>query len=384
MKRKNLFIISLIAFSCIYFNSCDLINPPDDPPDDDDPPIVTVDSLGISVSEFLFTADKDAGLLVVRSNISWTATENADWLSLSATSGNKNTGFLIGASANPGFKRNATITITAGSKTKEILVTQLAASYININIKGIELKMILVEGGQFTMGSNDHPGFGIPHQVLLSEYYISETEVTNALWQAVAGSLPYKDHDESDQPLFPISETTWDSINGVFLPAINLLSSYKFNLPTEAQWEYAALGGKKSNGFRYSGSNTLDDVGWYSYNSSWKKKNIKRKSPNELGLYDMSGNVSEWCRDWHHENFGFNSNNGVVDVPVLQTDPTGPATGNQKIVRGGDYISDELWGFSICHVKYRNKIYPSGYDKSGSNPDYLLSANTGFRLVLIP
>lgn len=378
MKRKNLFIISLITFSSIYFNSCDLINPPDDPP------IVTVDSLGISVTEFLFTAEKDAGLLVVRSNISWTATENADWLTLSATSGNKNTGFLIGATVNPGFRRNATITITAGSKTKEILITQSAAPYINMNIKGTELKMILIEGGQFTMGSSEHPGFGTPHLVKLTEFYISETEISNACWLAVRDSLPYKNHSENDFPSLPVNETTWEDITAQFLPAINQLTGYKFDLPTEAQWEYAAMGGNKSTGSKYAGSNTLDDVAWYSYNSGWKKKNIKFKEPNELGLYDMSGNVSEWCRDWYHENYGFAMNNGNVDVPALQTDPTGPATGTQKIVRGGDFVSDETWGFSICHVKYRNKIYPSGYDKSGSNPDYFLSANTGFRLVLIP
>ena len=115
MNWKNILLFTLAIFLLIPFTACDIINPPDDPPDDDDDDtiVVIVDSLGISVSEFHFTAEQDAGLLVVRSNTSWTANENADWITLTATSGTKNTGFLIGAATNEGIKRTATVTITA-------------------------------------------------------------------------------------------------------------------------------------------------------------------------------------------------------------------------------------------------------------------------------
>ena len=291
-----------LLFFGIIIAGCKPTNPPDEPddPDDpDDPPIVAVDSLGVSITTIAFTAEKDASLIVVRTNKSWSATKTADWLSLSATSGNKNTGFLIGASANQGMMRETAVTIRAGDKSTEIKITQASAPKMTITVKGIPLNMILVEGGEFIMGSSEQSSYGLPHRVKLSDFYISETEVTNALWLAAKGTLPYTDHSEADKPTHPVSEANWNVVTGEFIPAFNQLTGKTFRLPTEAEWEYAALGGKKTTGTKYAGSNTLDDVAWYLANSDKEKKAVKGKDPNQLGLYDMSGNVSEWCSDWY-------------------------------------------------------------------------------------
>lgn len=387
MKTRILFSLmaSLLVVLALNSSCDDPVNPPPGGGDPPDPPIVTVDSLGTSISEITFTSGKDACLIVVQTNTNWTASENADWLSLSARSGSKNTGFLIGATKNTTFKREATVTINTGDKSKAIKVTQAGASLIPVQVKEVALNLVLVEGGNFTMGSNEQSYFGVAHQVALSDFYITETEVTNAVWKAVRGTLPYTDHDENGLPDLPVSETTWDGITADFLPALNQLTGKTFKLPTEAQWEYAALGGKKSNSYNYAGSNTLEDVGWDYHNSGRQKNPVGLKEPNELGIYDMSGNVTEWCRDWYHPYYGFTVDNNVLSVPDLQTDPTGPATGTQKVVRGGDFMATDYWGSSRCHVKYRDSIHPSGYDTASSyNPYTFYSINTGFRLVLTP
>ena len=380
MKTNLYFLLAML----LLFTGCKPTNPPDDPDDKpDDPPLVTVDSQAVSNITIAFTAEKDASLIVVRTNRTWTATKTADWLSLSAASGNKNTGFLIGATANTGFARETTVTITAGDKTKEVKITQAGAPTITLTVNGVSFNMVLISGSQYSMGSSEQSDFGLSHQVAVNDFYISETETTNALWKAVRGSLPYTDHSETDKPEFPVSETTWNGIVNDFIPALNQLTGKTFRLPTEAEWEYAALGGKKSNGYKYAGSNTLDDVAWYLTNSGSKKKEVKGKQPNQLGLYDMSGNVNEWCSDWYDYYYGFPVVNQTVVVPTLQTNPKGPDSGTKKIVRGGNIDNDEFWGFSYCNVKYRSAINPTGYDTYPGNPTvFFMSKNTGFRLVI--
>lgn len=377
-----------LLFFGILLACCKPINTPDDPDDPVDPPIVAVDSLGVSISSITFTAGKDASLIVVRTNKSWTAAKTADWISLSATSGNKNTGFLIGASANDGLIRETTVIIRAGDKTKEIKITQASAPKMTITVKGIPVNMILVEGGEFIMGSSEQSSYGLPHTVKLSDYYISETEVTNALWFAVKGSLPYTDHSEADKLTLPVSEANWNVVTGDFMPALNQLTGKSFKLPTEAEWEYAALGGKNATGTKYAGRNTLDEVAWYQANSGNQKKPVKGKDPNQLGLYDMSGNVAEWCSDWYDYYYGFPIVNQTVVVPALQTNPKGPDSGTNKIVRGGSIENDEMWGYSVCHVKYRHSIKPTGIDGCWGNTGNPLEPQcnfikfTGFRLVI--
>ena len=182
---------------------------------------------------------------------------------------------------------------------------------------GVSFKMIAVKGGTFQMGSDDWYEWEKPvHQVTLSDYYIGETEVTQELWSAVMGSNPSEFPGNMQRPVEMVS---WNDCQ-TFISRLNELTGKIFRLPTEAQWEYAARGGNKSKGYTYSGSDAIDDVAWYCSTT----QPVKTKAPNELGIYDMSGNVEEWCSDWY----------GAYSSDA-QTDPTGPATGSNRVYRGG-------------------------------------------------
>ena len=196
-------------------------------------------------------------------------------------------------------------------------------------VNGVSFKMIAVKGGTFTMGatseqtgadSDESP----THSVTLSDYYIGETEVTQELWNAVMGSNPSYFTGDMQRP---VETVTWDDCQ-TFISRLNQLTGVTFRLPTEAQWEYAARGGNKSKGYTYSGSNEIDEVVWYWENSYRTTQPVKTKAPNELGIYDMSGNVDECCSDW----YGSYSS-------AAQTDPTGPSTGSYRVIRGGSWGS---------------------------------------------
>ena len=227
------------------------------------------------------------------------------------------------------------------------------------DVNGVTFNMVKVEGGTFLMGDTLELfdfGFGGDerpvHEVTLSDYYIGETEVTQALWQAVMGSNPseFKGND-----LLPVECVSWDDCQE-FIAKLNTLTGRQFRLPTEAQWEYAARGGNRSEGYIFSGRDNLDDVGWYCDNADLfvddrGLRQVATKAPNELGLYDMSGNVYEWCQDWLGE-YG----------KYAQTNPTGPSWGTYRVVRGGDWRS--LTEF--CLVSYRLGSIPQhGVDVLG-------------------
>ena len=194
---------------------------------------------------------------------------------------------------------------------------------------GVSFKMILVEGGSFTMGATSEQGSEAvddekpTHRVTLSSYYIGETEVTQALWEAVMGSNPssFKGAD------LPVETVSWEDCQ-TFVIRLNSLTGQNFRLPTEAEREYAARGGKYSNGYKYSGSNYIGSVAWYNENSGDHTHPVKTKTPNELGIYDMTGNVSEWCFDLY----------GPYPSSK-QTNPTGAASGTLRLCRGGCYGS---------------------------------------------
>ena len=226
------------------------------------------------------------------------------------------------------------------------------------NVNGLEFKMIKVEGGTFSMGATSEQSSVADvdeypvHSVTLSDYYIGETEVTQELWQAVMGSNPSYFEGDNQRPVESVS---WNACQK-FIKKLNRLTGKEFRLPTEAEWEYAARGGKYSRGYKYSGSNNSDEVAWYDSNSGSKTHPVKTKKDNELGLYDMSGNVWEWCNDRYGD---YQSNS--------QTNPTGPSEGKYCVIRGGGWNYFDRY----VRVSYRD------YGTPGSR-----AFNGGLRLAL--
>lgn len=196
---------------------------------------------------------------------------------------------------------------------------------MRIELNGVEFNMVKVEGGTFHMGATEEHGSDAyfdetpVHSVTLSDYYIGQTEVTQELWQAVMGSNPSWDKGNNQRPVESVS---WEDCQE-FIKKLNRLTGKSFRLPTEAEWEFAARGGRKSRGYKYSGSNTVDNVAWYWDNSGGETHAVATKQANELGLYDMSGNVWEWCSDWYGD---YQSS--------AQTNPKGPSEGDLRVSRG--------------------------------------------------
>ena len=230
-------------------------------------------------------------------------------------------------------------------------------NHISIPVKdGVSIDMVRVEAGTFTMGETvdikDSYDFVKKHQVTLTnDYYIGKYEVTQALWKAVMGNNPSNLKGDN----LPVEQVSWDDCQE-FLSKLNSITSKTFRLPTEAEWEYAARGGNKSRGYQYSGSNNLSDVAWYGDNSGSKTHPVGSKQANELGIYNMAGNVCEWCQD----RFG-------KYISSSQVNPTGANRGSYRVIRGG------CWGYSagICRSSCR----------SFSPPDHR-GSGLGLRLVL--
>ena len=213
------------------------------------------------------------------------------------------------------------------------------------NVNGVKFKMIRVEGGTFTMGTStdlDTMAFDCEmpsHEVTVSTFCIGETEVTQELWSAVMESNPSY---YADNLQYPVEEVSWNDCQ-TFIAELNKITGKQFRLPTEAEWEYAARGGKKSQGFVYAGGNTYQDVMWCTHNIVHSTNVVATKKPNELGIYDMSGNVWEWCQDL----YGSYSSQA-------QTDPMGPDTGTERVLRGGGWSSVAKY----CRVTYRSSSPP--------------------------
>lgn len=210
------------------------------------------------------------------------------------------------------------------------------------NVGGVKFIMVYVEGGTFMMGSDDEEAWRWDkpvHQVTLSDYYIGQTEVTQSLWTAVMGSNPSSFKGDN----LPVEMVSWNDCQE-FIGKLNQITGENFSLPTEAQWEFAARGGNYSKGYKYSGSNDIDAVAWYEDNSDEKTHPVGSKQANEIGIYDMTGNVIEWCYD----RFGDYSSAAVID-------PSGPLSGSNRVLRGGD------WNYYAggCRCTHRSDCMPA-------------------------
>ncbi len=356
MKQK-------VALSCLFLLLLASCRKDDDPPIGDD-------FFDLSLTSINFTAEKDASLVVVKTNSDWKATSTADWLSLSAYEGNKSTGFLIGASANRNFSREAVITVSSDNNSKEIKVHQAGVPFIDFEIMGVSFSLVPVKAD--TTFYLDGATYIASRKVYLDSYFISETEITNAQWKAVLGTLPYD--GENSSPNLPVV-TNWKNISENFIPKINELSEFQFRLPTENEWEVAARGGLKSGNTSYAGSIYIDEVAWHYKNSDGRKHNVALKKPNELGLFDMSGNLSEWCSDWYKEW------TESTPPPAESTNPTGPASGTEKVIRGGDFLADKFeYDKNSCRVYARNHLPPDINTVDFLHDGY--THYTGFRLVI--
>ena len=221
------------------------------------------------------------------------------------------------------------------------IITSESGNELTFTVDGVSFNMVKVQGGTFTMGATDEQGSDAldsekpAHEVTLSSYYIGQTEVTQELWEAVMGS----NSSCCEGAKRPVENVSWDDCQE-FIRKLNQKTGKNFRLPTEAEWEYAARGGNRSQHYKYSGSNNIGDVAWYYDNSGNTTHDVATKRANELGIYDMSGNVFEWCFDWYGD---YSSSS--------QTNPTGPASGSDRVIRGGSWLDDARF----CRVSYRER-----------------------------
>ena len=291
----------------------------------------------------------------------------------------------------PNYKEQQ-VAVTSVAPAIPTTPTTSSSGNRTFTVNGVSFEMIAVKGGTFTMGATSEQGSDAKsdekptHSVTLSDYYIGKFEVTVAQFREFINETNYRTDADKDGSTYIWNGSSWEKRNGVnwkcdasgkmrgswednypvihvswndakaYCEWLSRKTGQSFRLPTEAEWEYAARGGNKSRGYKYSGSNSIDDVAWYTSNSGSKTHQVGTKSPNELGVYDMSGNVWEWCQDWYGD---YSSGS--------QYNPTGPSSGSYRVDRGGSWRSSA----EGCRVSNRDYYTPD-------NRDY----NLGFRVVL--
>ena len=239
----------------------------------------------------------------------------------------------------------------------------------------VNLDMIWIEPGTFMMGQPDDPYINFLHQVTLTQgYWLGKYEVTQAQYESLMEENPSFNKGAD----LPVEKVTWNDakafctkLTEIEKAAGRLPEGYEYTLPTEAQWEYACRAGTTTdlnNGkdvtTSFEESPEMDEVGWYKYNSNLKTQSVGQKQPNTWGLYDMHGNVSEWCQDWYGT-----YPKTPEGLPMSVTDPVGPDTGEDRVIRSGSCSSNVYY----CRSFSRDKDYPKGY-----------SYTTGFRVALAP
>lgn len=233
------------------------------------------------------------------------------------------------------------------ASTKSQYTTKILSDE-TFTVNGVSFTMTGVQGGVFTMGATPEQGSDAAddetrHRVAVNSFRIGQTEVTQQLWKAVMGNNPahFVGNDN------PVDCVTWHDCQK-FIRKLNQLTGRKFRLPTEAEWEYAARGGNQSRGYKYAGSNDIEEVAWY---KGGETHAVATKKPNELGIYDMAGNVHEWCQDWY----------GKYSTSS-QSNPTGPSSGTYRVVRGGawgNYTDKEI---RTCRITRRGMQTPSAHE----------------------
>ena len=248
-----------------------------------------------------------------------------------------------------------------------IYVPEYKSITVGTGTSAVTFRMVLVEGGTMMMGARENDPYVRPwenpaHEVTLSDYYIGEMEVTQALWKAVMGSsnnpswfTSYNDYTNNFQR--PVESMTYSQVTS-FINKLNQKTGMTFRLPTEAEWEFAARGGKWSKGYFYIGSDNVDEVAWHKDNSNDLTYSVGSKAPNELGIYDMAGSVEEWCSDW----YGLYTENPQVN-------PTGPTTGSSsvRVIRGGSWDQS----YRMCRPTSRHDANTA-----------FMSAHTGLRVAM--
>lgn len=378
MKKLRLFSLFMLAF---LMTNC--ITDPDDPNN-------PANTALCEITDIDFTTAKDAKLIVVNTIFDWNIASGNDWIILTENKGKGKTGILVGVENNNYLPRKGKITISTTDTIHEIEIRQAGYHEINYTVNGLGVKLILAPAGKFMMGTTGNNYSSPLRQVKVDSFYVCETEVTNVLWKAVTGTLPYDTVKAvtgltlSKLNLEPVTYISWNDVQK-FLTALNLTTGQQFRLPTEAEWQYAALGANKSKGYNNSGSNNLDEVAWYRDNASMVKHPVKQLFPNELGLYDMSGNVSEWCKDWYKDYYGewYSSS---PDNYITVENPTGPTSGTYRVKRGGDFMTSPFWGFSECDVNARSSLIPVCYEEVWQGTIYVRTNYrcdaVGFRFVL--
>lgn len=240
--------------------------------------------------------------------------------------------------------------VNAQHKKKKKEKDEVLPSVTKEFLDSIQNNMVWVTGGKFIMGSAAGEADEKPaHEVVVDGFAMSKYPVTQRQWTVIMGSNP-SEFAGCDQ--CPIDRVSWDDAQA-FVSRLNKLSGKYYSLPTEAEWEYAAKGGLDGKGFRFSGSDDIDQVGWYASNSDRRPHEVGEKMPNELGLYDMTGNMWEWCQDWY-EKFYYELNE--------KYSPMGPSSGSGRVRRGGSWFTQAV----NCRSSTRNNVKQDYKDDSGT------------------